>query len=86
LNNAIIFLKSGNRVLLDIYPHLSKASSIAESKDESFRVKVIDYLIDEKSTAYTILAIEKLRMKIISTAPFIPQNSICTVETQCTAP
>ncbi len=61
LNNAIIMLKSGNRVLLDIYPQLKKATTIEESRSESFRVKVIENPVDEKSTAYTILAAEKLR-------------------------
>ncbi|MCX7944698.1 MAG: hypothetical protein N2746_09355 [Deltaproteobacteria bacterium] len=61
LNNAIVVLRSGNRVLFDIYPKLDKASTIEESKSDSFKVKVIDNVIDERTTTYTILAISKLR-------------------------
>ncbi len=61
LNNAIILLRSGNRVLLDIYPQLKKAATVQESRDDSFRIKVIENVIDERTTAYTILAAEKLR-------------------------
>ncbi|MCX7958803.1 MAG: hypothetical protein N3B13_07125, partial [Deltaproteobacteria bacterium] len=61
INNAIVMLRSGNRVLLDIFPQLKKATTIEESRSDSFRVKVIENVIDEKTTAYTILAAEKLR-------------------------
>ncbi|MGC8926567.1 MAG: choice-of-anchor X domain-containing protein [Myxococcota bacterium] len=76
LNNVIILLKSGNRVLLDIYPRLTRADSIAMSRDDAFRLKVVDGQIDERSTAFTILVIEKLRKSSSS----LSQVSYCAVK------
>lgn len=66
LNNAIVVLKSGNKVLFDIYPQLKKAGTIEESRSDAFKIKIIENPIDEKTTAFTILAVEKLRKMNLS--------------------
>ena len=76
LSNAIVYLKSGNRVLLYIFPKLNKAKTIEESRDEAFRVKQIEVPVDERSTAASIMVIEKLR----SSGTSLSTMSYCAVK------
>lgn len=76
VRNAILLLKSGNRVLMDIYPRLDKAKTIEESREDSFRIKVIENRIDERSTAFTIMVVERLRREGVS----LSQMSFCAIK------